>query len=512
MTTTSSTHTTLLRRTAIAMALLAACFGAVGAATAQASTVTTEGGALVLRAAPGEANYVGIQMHDDQPGKLAVMDTGTVQTGTPDCTYDSEYHTWLTCAIPAAGIRVETLDGNDVVNINGKVPATVPVTVDGGTGDDTLKGDLYGDRPETLIGGPGNDKLYGGAGNDVLAGGDGDDELEGVGGSDQLFGEAGNDKLRGDGWNDQFSDVIDGGPGYDQTDGDWMVESGKYQPPIAVSLDGAAIDGRPGENDNVTGLEKIYLNAPATLIGGNDADDFSVFNTAEGPTTLVGNGGNDKLSAFDYNDKVDGGAGDDVLVGGYGDDVVTGGPGRDQINGDVRSTTCNYIQCRLPYGNDTIYAQDGEVDSVDCGIGTDTAYVDAIDVVSGCENVITGSGPAGGQPQGDGGSTKAKSASALPLTLRGTKLAKALKRGFVVDVAAPGKGKVSVVATRAGKTVAKGAAKASKATKVAVKLRFTKKGKRALRRAKKATLTLKVTFTPAKGRKVTARHRISLKR
>ena len=55
----------------------------------------------------------------------------------------------------------------------------------------------------------------------------------------------------------------------------------------------------------------------------------------------------------------------------------------------------------------------------------------------------------------------AKQASLLPLKLRGTKLAKALRKGFLVDVTAPGKGKVSVVATRAGKTVAKGAARAS---------------------------------------------------
>ena len=84
MTTTTSTHITSLRRAGLLVALLAACLGAIGAANAQASTVTTEGGALVLRAAPGEANYVGIYMHDDQPGKLAVQDTGTVQTATPE--------------------------------------------------------------------------------------------------------------------------------------------------------------------------------------------------------------------------------------------------------------------------------------------------------------------------------------------------------------------------------------------------------------------------------------------
>lgn len=505
MTTTTHIHTTL-RRAGLVLALLTACYGALGAATASASTLTYEGGTLVLRASPGEANFVGIGAHADQPGMLAVNDTN--KPDTSECTFDSEFHQWATCAIPANGIRIETGDGKDIVNIGDDLPATIPVTVDGGAGDDTLRGAAFGEIRETLLGGPGNDKITGGAADDVIRGGDGDDELEGQAGSDQLFGDGGNDKLRGDGYRDQFADVIDGGAGYDQTDGDWMVESGKFQPTITVSLDGAANDGRPGENDNVTGLEKIYLNAPATLIGGNDADEFTVFNTSDGSTKMVGNGGNDKLTSFDHADEVDGGAGDDQLAGGYGDDKVTGGPGRDQIHGDAPSSACNYIQCRLPFGNDTIYAQDGEVDSIDCGIGNDTAYVDANDVVSGCENVIKGSGPAGGQPQGGGTTT----ASALPLKLRGTKLAKALRKGFVVDVTAPGKGKVSVVATRAGTTVAKGAAKASGAKKVAVKLRFTKAGKRALRRAKSATLALKVTFTPAKGGKVTASHRISLKR
>lgn len=503
MTTSSSTHTTLLRRAGTLVVLLAACFGAFSAA-AHASTVTYEGGTLVLRGSPGEANYVGIDAHADQPGMLSVNDSS--KPDVAGCTFDSEFHQWATCPIPSNGIRIETGDGKDIVNVGENLPAGIPVTVDGGAGDDTLRGAAFAETADTILGGPGNDKITGGPGNDVLRGGDGDDEVEGQAGGDQLFGDGGNDKLRGDGYRDQFADTIDGGAGFDQTDGDWMVESGSYQPPITVSLDGNANDGRPGESDNVTGLEKIYLNAPATLIGGNDADEFTVFNTADGSTKMVGNGGDDKLTSFDHSDEVDGGAGNDTLAGGYGDDKVIGGPGRDQIHGDAPSSACNYIQCRLPFGNDTIYAQDGEVDSIDCGIGNDTAYVDANDVVSGCENVVKGSGSAGPQA-GD-----AAKGSALALKLRGTKLGKALRRGFVLDVAAPGKGKVSVVARRGRKIVAKGAAKTKAAKKVAVKVRFTKQGKRALRRAKTAKLALTVTFTPAKGAKVTAKRAVTFTR
>lgn len=504
MTTSSTTHISL-RRAGTLVALLVACLGAFGAATAQAGTLTSEGGVLVFRAAPGEKNFVNVSPSPDTPGTIR-FDDGTSPESGGLCTRESEFFTAVTCPMFGA-IRIETGDNNDIVNLPDEL-ASVAFTIDAGAGDDTLRGGAFAERAETLIGGPGKDKITGGPGDDVIRGGDGDDELEGQAGNDQLFGEGGNDKLRGDGFRDTGADVIDGGAGFDQTDGDWMVESGSFQPPITVSLDGNANDGRPGEGDNVASLEKIYLNAPATLIGGEDADEFTVFNTASGPTKLVGNGGDDKLTAFDYGDVVEGGAGNDTLAGGYGDDTVTGGPGRDQIHGDAPSSACNYIQCRLPFGNDTIHAQDGEVDSIDCGIGTDTAYVDASDVVSGCENVVTGSG---GAPNAGGGG-KAKTGSALTLKLRGTKLGKALRRGFVVDVTAPAKGKVSVVARRGGKIVARGARSAKAAKRVAVNVRFTKKGKRALRRAKRAKLALTVTFTPAKGAKVTAKRAVTFKR
>ncbi len=500
MTTSTFTHIRLIRRAGLLTALLALCLGAVGAASAQAGTLSSEGGVLVFRANPGEKNFIAFDV--DATGNLRFDDTYAPESGGL-CTAEIEGFTAVTCPMPAA-IRVETGDGNDIVNAAEKLSASVAITVDGGAGDDTLRGSAFGERAETLLGGPGNDKMVGGPGDDVLRGGDGNDELEGQAGNDQLFGEGGDDKLKGDGFRDQFSDVIDGGAGYDQTDGDWMVESGQRQPPISVSQDGAANDGRPGENDNVTGLEKIYLNAAATLVGGNDAEEFTIFNTDTSGSKLVGNGGDDKLNAFDLDDEVDGGPGNDQVAGGYGNDIVTGGPGRDTINGDTTGSTCHWIQCRMPYGNDTIYAQDGEVDQIDCGVGTDTAYVDANDVVSGCENVVKGAGPNVAPQNAD--------VTTIALKARAIKLGKALKRGFVVDVQAPGKGRVAVVATRAGKVVAKGAAKASGAKKVAVKVRFTKTGKRKLRRARSAKLALAVTFTPAQGAKITGAQAVTLKR
>ena len=125
----------------------------------------------------------------------------------------------------------------------------------------------------------------------------------------------------------------------------------------------------------------------------------------EGPSSLQGRGGDDILVAEDYDDTVDGGAGNDTVEGGRGNDTVTGGPGRDTIMGDATSSHCSWYSCQVPWGNDTIHARDGEIDNVDCGIGTDTAYVDANDIVANCETVDSaGPSPGSRRPrlQGEG--------------------------------------------------------------------------------------------------------------
>lgn len=61
-----------------------------------------------------------------------------------------------------------------------------------------------------------------------------------------------------------------------------------------------------------------------------------------------------------------GGPGNDTLVGGSGATSYFGGP-----------------------GNDRLMAANGRRDSVNCGTGTDTAYVDPIDIVRTCKRVFT---------------------------------------------------------------------------------------------------------------------------
>lgn len=174
-----------------------------------------------------------------------------------------------------------------------------------------------------------------------------------------------------------------------------------------MSLDGAANDGRPGERDNVLSVEVIETTRVATLVAGADPVEFSATNTPAGGSTLIGSPGPDRLRSGAYDDRIDGGAGADAIAAGAGDDTITGGPGPDTILADG-GVICDFVACSSSgQGNDTIHARDGERDSIDCGPGTDVAYVDPVDVTSGCETVVTGAqapGAGGGAATQRGGS------------------------------------------------------------------------------------------------------------
>src|SRR6185503_14495276 len=72
----------------------------------------------------------------------------------------------------------------------------------------------------------------------------------------------------------------------------------------------------------------------------------------------------------------------DLLEGGFGHDVLDGGAGVDQFQGD------RIEQNVFAIGNDTIRARDGNAEQIACGVGADTAVVDASDVVDPtCESV-----------------------------------------------------------------------------------------------------------------------------
>jgi hypothetical protein len=108
-----------------------------------------------------------------------------------------------------------------------------------------------------------------------------------------------------------------------------------------------------------------------------------------GPDRLKGNATKNKIRGLrgaDYiagkqrADELYGGRGKDEVRAGNGGDRVFGRPGKDSLYGGG--------------GNDTMKAQDGYRDGVNCGLGTDTAYVGRSDRVNeDCEKVFVAGGP-----------------------------------------------------------------------------------------------------------------------
>lgn len=466
--------------------LLAATLVALLApAAAQAATLSYEGDTFVYRASPGVRDSP--MLGKDENGMLTIFEDELVLA--PGCTYDYTAH----CPMPAR-VRLELGDGDDWNSFGSDYPAALPVEVYGGEGKDTLQ--TYGADHVTLDGGGGNDLLKGWLADDVLRGGPGDDEINGSGGNDHIEGGEGNDSISPDTYKDPGSDYVDGGPGIDTVD-DWSIPDADYHPPVTVSMDGIANDGRPGEADNVINVEKITSSVSATLSGSEGDDEFRVWaNVNEGNSTLLGNGGNDKLTTGDYQDTLDGGAGNDVLNAGFGNDVITGGPGQDTIFADATSASCGWYSytCKIPFGNDVVYARDGEADTIDCGVGEDRAIVDKIDIVANCETVDVGGATSGpGAPAGDPGKPTGPSFTAKQ---KGTKL------NVTVPCAGACKVKAELVVKK--KTVGK----ASKTLLKAGDAKLTVKFKR---QRKTVSATLKITVEGADG-KTSATRTVKLKK
>ena len=110
------------------------------------------------------------------------------------------------CGVPGVShlVRISSGERSDRVSVVGSVPAEV----DGGTGNDAVRGGTAGDV------------AFGGDGNDVLRGSAGGDSLEGQFHNDRLYGSHGNDVLQGDEGRDRLvggsgRDSLDGGPADD---------------------------------------------------------------------------------------------------------------------------------------------------------------------------------------------------------------------------------------------------------------------------------------------------------
>jgi Ca2+-binding RTX toxin-like protein len=212
---------------------------------------------------------------------------------------------------------VGTALGDDVIT-----GSAVNNVIDAGAGNDTV---VAGGGTDEVFSGPGADTLAGGAGPDLLFAGDDDDVLR---------GDAGNDTLEGD----RGADLLDGGDGAD------TALFGGSDEPVAVTLNGAADDGRTGERDNALVENVVTGNGPDVVVG-------------DGSRNLIATGGGDDTITVSGDSPVDSvgcGTGNDAVTADAQDDVAQVGQDDkcETINGAPVDGTPPVVRVETPL-NDT---------------------------------------------------------------------------------------------------------------------------------------------------------------
>ena len=307
--------------------------------------------------------------------------------------------------------------GNDNITSS----ATVPVTIRGGPGDDTLVGgsgsdSLFGNGgSDSLDGADGQDWLSGGGGNDTLAGGADDDIFDGVVGSGNLVGGAGIDTadfssvsenliitasdmevIFGGSGNDYIAaygtapitlqgmagddtlfggsggNSLDGGDGNDSLGGgdgeDWLI-GGSGNDTLVGLGEGDWADYRTS-TDNLA-IDLYYGTSYGSFTGSDTLLNIHCVWAGQGNDTLIGGYASDYLRGYLGSDSISGSAGNDTLRAGSGGDTIAGGSGNDSIRGWLGADSVLGED-----GNDTIAAVDS-ADTFAGGSGTDDLYVDA---------------------------------------------------------------------------------------------------------------------------------------
>ena len=512
------------------------------AGQAEAAQITYSGGAdgqVVYSAETGEALNVnvGFAANCGVDGEGNYLDCvtfyGDAVTWTPggNCQVQSQGDVWCLLDGDHSGVKVDGGDGADDVSVlesdldSFPADAGYPITVSGGAGDDRLDG---GSGPDEIHGGPGADTIGGRGGDDLIYGDEGNDVIYGdgatngnegtAGGDDRIHGGPGNDTLTGDTPNGGAvigKDTLDGGPGRDTVKDDWYRfdgAGGDEDPPPSVTFDGKANDGRPGEGDNVTGVERIESGVPhsgkaTTLVGDNGPNDFLLLFTNG---NVKGQGGADDIEGSDYPDWLDGGSGPDHLYGGFGDDVITGGPGRDTILGD-RDPACEvgpiFGSCTIGTGNDTIYARDGVADSIDCGPGADVAYVDRADTTRRCEKVKVGAAPGGPAPKVGLSKQKLGQIARRRVVVIRCRLPRAGTCAVRATIPASAARRVGLEVRGTGKPFALGRARHRyrRAGQAALKIRLSRPVAQALGRTSSLAIRIEATATYRTGKRKTTR-------
>lgn len=258
-------------------------------------------------------------------------------------------------------------------------------TINGLGGSDTINGKEAADK---IDGGDGGDALLQGSyGNDTVQGGAGADRIHGGPDDDTLWqgplNEANDDRLEGDLGNDT---IISGNVPFAK---DTVVCEEGTDTAWVDPLDDVAADcerkyvGYQGTGDDDT----IDGGAGDDKAWGHGGDD--TINGLAGTDTLDGHDGKDSLDGGDGDDKLLGYIGEDNIVGGLGADTMHGGEGNDLVvQGPMDDPNVDSLNGDL--GDDILDAASAPAsrDVVNCGAGTDSATVDALDTVNAdCETV-----------------------------------------------------------------------------------------------------------------------------
>jgi Ca2+-binding RTX toxin-like protein len=294
--------------------------------------------------------------------------------------------------------------GDDSFSATGNLAALIKITVDGGSGNDTILGSngidllLGGDGDDFIDGQQGNDTAFLGAGNDVFQWdpGDGSDTVEGQDGSDTML-------FNGSSGAEIFEASANGGRvRFTRNLGTIVMDLNDIE---SIDLNTLGNTDQTTVND-LSGTDLVEINidqagtiggtagdaaADTVIVNGTNGDDIIDVFGAGTSVAVVGlasqvniansEGANDSLviNALGGNDGVtattlpagiikltiDGGAGEDTLLGSQGADVFLGGNGNDFIFGDNGNDVAfmgadnDVFQWDPGDGNDTLEGQDG---------------------------------------------------------------------------------------------------------------------------------------------------------
>ncbi len=284
-------------------------------------------------------------------------------------------------------LQLDAAGGDDRFDTSGSLATLISVVVEGGTGNDDLRGS---DGNDIFVGEDGNDFVDGENGDDVAFLGAGADTFQWDPGDDNdiIEGQDGLDTMLFNGSNasEQIEVLANGGrvlftrdianvvmdlndlekvafnafggadrvrvrdlSGTDVTD--VTTDLALAGAPDATA-DTVTVDGTNGDDvievtgssasQQVTGLDTrvtVLRADPAPIdrvtIAGNNGGDVVIAASLAAPAAISADGGDgdDVLLGGNGDDLLTGGNGDDVLIGGLGTDTLNGGPGDDVLLG-----------------------------------------------------------------------------------------------------------------------------------------------------------------------------------